>query len=103
MIDLHTHSTVSDGTDPPERIVELAAEAGCSAVALTDHDSLAGIGAARARAEQLGIRFVPGCEISCHPVAVDPQSAQLLDERAPAVLHEVDQHVHAADRHERNL
>jgi predicted metal-dependent phosphoesterase TrpH len=68
MIDLHTHSTVSDGTDPPERIVELAVEAGCSAVALTDHDSLAGIGAARTRAAALGITFVPGCEVSCAPV-----------------------------------
>jgi len=66
MIDLHTHSTVSDGTDPPERIPELAAAAGCSAVALTDHDSLAGLGRARERAAELGIRLVPGCEISCH-------------------------------------
>jgi predicted metal-dependent phosphoesterase TrpH len=65
MIDLHTHSDVSDGSDPPERIPELAAEAGCSAVALTDHDSLAGIGRARRRAEELGIIFVPGCEVSC--------------------------------------
>ncbi|MGO9028959.1 MAG: PHP domain-containing protein [Acidimicrobiales bacterium] len=66
MIDLHTHSTVSDGSDPPERIPELAAAAGCRAVALTDHDSLAGLGAARARAAELGITLVPGCEISCH-------------------------------------
>ncbi len=65
MIDLHTHSDVSDGSDPPERIPELAAEAGCSAVALTDHDSLAGIGPARRRAEELGITFVAGCEVSC--------------------------------------
>jgi 3',5'-nucleoside bisphosphate phosphatase len=68
MIDLHTHSAVSDGSDPPERIPELAAEAGCSAVALTDHDSLAGIGPARNRADQLGITLVPGCEVSCQPV-----------------------------------
>jgi predicted metal-dependent phosphoesterase TrpH len=65
MIDLHTHSDVSDGSDPPERIPELAAEAGCGAVALTDHDSLAGIGAAGRRAAELGITFVPGCEVSC--------------------------------------
>jgi hypothetical protein len=65
MIDLHTHSDVSDGSDPPERIPELAAEAGCGAVALTDHDSLAGIGAAAQRAAELGITFVPGCEVSC--------------------------------------
>ena len=68
MIDLHTHSDVSDGSDPPARIPELAAEAGCSAVALTDHDSLAGVGPARRRAEELGITFVPGCEVSCQPV-----------------------------------
>jgi predicted metal-dependent phosphoesterase TrpH len=68
VIDLHTHSTVSDGSDAPARVVELAAEAGCSALALTDHDSLAGIGPARRRASELGITFVPGCEVSCRPV-----------------------------------
>jgi predicted metal-dependent phosphoesterase TrpH len=65
VIDLHTHSDVSDGSDPPGRVVELAVEAGCSALALTDHDSLAGIGPARRRAAELGITFVPGCEVSC--------------------------------------
>jgi 3',5'-nucleoside bisphosphate phosphatase len=68
VIDLHTHSTVSDGSDPPERIPELAALVGCSAVALTDHDSLAGLPAARQRAEELGVDLIPGCEISCRPV-----------------------------------
>src|ERR1700722_20594080 len=68
MIALHTHSVVSDGSDQPARIPELAVEAGCSAVALTDHDSLAGIGRARLRAEELGITFVPGCEVSCQTV-----------------------------------
>jgi 3',5'-nucleoside bisphosphate phosphatase len=65
MIDLHTHSTCSDGTDAPERIPELAAAAGCSAVALTDHDTLVGLEAARRRAGELGIDLVPGCEVSC--------------------------------------
>ncbi len=65
MIDLHAHSTCSDGTDPPERIPELAAAAGCSAVALTDHDTLAGIGRARSRADTLGVELVAGCEVSC--------------------------------------
>lgn len=65
MIDLHTHSTVSDGSDAPGRVAELAAEAGCSAFALTDHDRLDGIPEARARAGQLGVEVVPGCEISC--------------------------------------
>lgn len=65
MIDLHTHSTVSDGSDPPERIPELAAAAGCTAVALTDHDRLDGIEAARAAASSAGVELVPGCELSC--------------------------------------
>lgn len=65
MIDLHTHSTCSDGTDPPARIAELAAAAGCSAVALTDHDTLFGLDEARRRAAELGVTLVPGCEVSC--------------------------------------
>lgn len=75
MIDLHTHSTVSDGSDPPRRIPELAAEAGCSAVALTDHDRIDGVGEARARADELGVELVPGCELSC---AFSPGSMHML-------------------------
>jgi len=69
VIDLHTHSDRSDGSDPPDRIVEMAHDVGCSAVALTDHDTLDGLPAARDRAGQLGIRLVPGCEVSCIPIA----------------------------------
>jgi predicted metal-dependent phosphoesterase TrpH len=65
MIDLHTHSTASDGSDQPAAIAEMAAQAGCTAFALTDHDGLAGISSAAAAAMSYGIRFVPGCEISC--------------------------------------
>ena len=65
-IDLHTHSTASDGTDAPARIVELAAELGLKAVALTDHDTTAGLPefvAAAVRHPE--ITAVPGVEISC--------------------------------------
>ena len=65
MIDLHSHSSASDGSDAPARIPELAAAAGCSAVALTDHDTLEGIAEATFRAAELGIELVPGCELSC--------------------------------------
>jgi len=65
MIDLHLHSTVSDGSDSPDRIVELAHLAGCTAMALTDHDSQEGVALASKRGEELGIQVVPGCEISC--------------------------------------
>lgn len=69
MIDLHTHSTVSDGSEAPGRVVELAAEAGCTALALTDHDSLDGLGEAKRVAAELGVRLVPGCEVSCRKPA----------------------------------
>ena len=65
VIDLHLHSTCSDGSETPERVVELASEAGCTAMALTDHDGLAGVLQAGDRAASLGIAFVPGCEVSC--------------------------------------
>ncbi|MBV8985596.1 MAG: PHP domain-containing protein [Acidimicrobiia bacterium] len=65
MIDLHTHSTASDGSDPPERIPELAAANGCRAVALTDHDRMDGLEAAAKRAAEVGVELVPGTEISC--------------------------------------
>jgi 3',5'-nucleoside bisphosphate phosphatase len=65
MIDLHTHSNVSDGSDAPARIAELAAAAGCTAFSLTDHDRLDGQREAGRRAAELGLALVPGCEISC--------------------------------------
>ncbi|MDA8296075.1 MAG: PHP domain-containing protein [Actinomycetota bacterium] len=65
MIDLHTHSTCSDGSESPASVVEHAVASGCSAVALTDHDNLDGLAEARAKARTLGVRLVPGCEVSC--------------------------------------
>lgn len=65
VIDLHTHSMCSDGSDPPERLPELAAAAGCRAVALTDHDTFAGLPRARSRAGEVGVELVSGCEVSC--------------------------------------
>ena len=75
MIDLHCHSTCSDGSESPEAVVELAAAAGLSAVALTDHDGLAGLADAARRAARLGIEFVSGCEVSC---AFEPGSMHVL-------------------------
>ena len=66
VIDLHTHSNVSDGSDTPEELVDLAVKAGLSALALTDHDRQDGIEGARRRADAAGIELVPGVEISCH-------------------------------------
>src|SRR5215471_4993096 len=63
-VDLHSHSTVSDGLDSPAELVRLMAYAGISAFALTDHDTLQGLPEARREAEALGIELVPGAEIS---------------------------------------
>ena len=63
-IDLHTHSTASDGTLPPEQVIEAAAQCGLKALALTDHDTIGGIPAAREAGERLGIRIITGVELS---------------------------------------
>ena len=63
-VDLHTHSTASDGTTPPDVLVREAREAGLSVVALTDHDTDAGWAAAEA-ALPSGLTLVRGAEISC--------------------------------------
>ena len=63
-IDLHAHSTASDGTDAPAALVRKAKRAGLSALSLTDHDTTAGLEEAAAEASKLGIDFLPGIEIS---------------------------------------
>lgn len=63
-IDLHCHSTVSDGVLPPEQVVARAHANGVQVLALTDHDETAGLAAAGVCAQQAGMRFVPGVEVS---------------------------------------
>jgi predicted metal-dependent phosphoesterase TrpH len=62
-VDLHAHSTASDGALPPEGLIAAAVKAKLSAIALTDHDTLAGVPAALAAAPE-GLRVVPGVELS---------------------------------------
>jgi predicted metal-dependent phosphoesterase TrpH len=86
--DLHTHSTASDGTLSPMELVARAAAAGVTALALTDHDTVAGVAEATAAAAEHGIRLIPGVEVSVtwggrtvHIVglAVDPMCADMLE------------------------
>ena len=63
-VDLHTHTTASDGSDSPERLVSAAAELGLSAVAITDHDTTAGLMQAQRAAAAAGIELVAGVELS---------------------------------------
>ena len=64
-IDLHTHSSISDGTDEPAALVRLAQAAGLDVVALTDHDTFDGLDEAVAEGDRLGIEVVRGMELSC--------------------------------------
>ncbi|MBG6192014.1 putative metal-dependent phosphoesterase TrpH [Arthrobacter sp. CAN_A212] len=64
-IDLHTHSTVSDGTESPAVLIRAARNAGLDVVALTDHDSTAGWGPAAEAAQLEGVALIPGMEVSC--------------------------------------
>lgn len=84
-IDLHVHTTASDGSCPPEKAVELAAELGLSAIAITDHDTVSGYAGAKSAGERLGLEVVPGIEISTkydravHILGyyIDPRSPEL--------------------------
>ncbi|MCG2622803.1 PHP domain-containing protein [Arthrobacter sp. I2-34] len=90
-IDLHTHSRVSDGTEPPADVIRAAIDAGLDVVALTDHDTTAGWADAGAAARELGIGFVPGMEISCRTgdgISVHVL-AYLQDPHHPGLLAEI--------------
>ena len=63
-IDLHVHSNASDGSYPPERVIEIAEANGVTVISLTDHDTLEGLPEAQARADEAGIRLIPGVELS---------------------------------------
>ncbi|MDO5500739.1 MAG: PHP domain-containing protein [Propionibacteriaceae bacterium] len=104
-IDLHSHSTVSDGTDTPEDLVALARSIGLDVLAITDHDTFDHLPAARAAARREGVELLDGMEMSCefggksvHVVAygMDPADPTLSteltriragrDERLPTML-----------------
>lgn len=87
-IDLHTHSTASDGTLTPTELIELAKQKEISHLALTDHDTTAGLSEAAMAAEQAGVTLIPGVEISVtwqkklfHIVGlnIDPDNATLVE------------------------
>lgn len=73
IVDLHTHTTASDGTDSPEELVRVAAAAGLSGLAITDHDTLEGSDAGAIAAERIGLPFLRGLELS----------TRLLEEKTP--------------------
>ena len=90
-IDLHTHSNISDGTDTPAGLVDRAGALGLDVVALTDHDTFAGLDEATVRGVQVGVQVVQGLELSC---ARGSQSVHLLaygaDPEAPGLSAELE-------------
>ncbi len=62
--DLHIHTSFSDGTDSPEKIVELAKKNGLTTIAITDHDVIAGIGPAQKKGAELGVEVIAGIELT---------------------------------------
>lgn len=101
MIDLHTHSSFSDGTLNPKELITLAHKTGLKAIALTDHDIIDGLSLARETAKELGIEFINGIEFSADYQGVElhilgyfinPENKELL-----AFLKELD-----ISREERN-
>jgi len=88
LVDLHTHSSASDGELAPAALIEKARALGLSTIALTDHDTVAGIVEARSAAAQAGIEFIPGIEIEIDfepgefhllGYGIDPDSGPLLE------------------------
>lgn len=87
-VDLHAHTTASDGQLTPTELVKAAAAAGVGVLAVTDHDTTRGVAEALAAAWEVGIRLIPGVELSaegapgkCHllGLGIDPEYAPLND------------------------
>ena len=100
-IDLHIHTTASDGTFTPEEVVREASRLGLAAVAITDHDTAAGYARAAAEGEKRGLEVVPGIEISTKFRSAVHILGYYIDVDSPA-LEEVLEWMHR-DREERNV
>ena len=99
-IDLHIHTTASDGTATPEEVVREASRIGLAAIAITDHDTAAGYERAAAEAEKTGLEVVPGIEISTKYGGAVHILGYYIDVASPALQEVLDWIVH--DRDERN-
>ncbi len=87
LIDLHSHTTHSDGQRSPDELLDEAAAAGIGVLALTDHDTVSGIAEAKAAAARVGLRLVAGIELSAELHGREVHVlGHLLDETSPALL-----------------
>ena len=99
-IDLHVHTTASDSTASPAEAVRLAKEAGLSAIAITDHDTISGYAEAAEAGKALGVEVVPGIEISTKYGRAVHILGYYIDPNSEKIAPVLDWVVH--DRDERN-
>ena len=99
-IDLHVHTTASDGTASPAEAVKLAKAAGLSAIAITDHDTVSGYAEAAEAGEKYGVEVVPGIEISTKYGRAVHILGYYIDPNSEKIAPVLDWVVH--DRDERN-
>lgn len=89
-VDLHIHSTASDGSFSPREVVTMARDRSLKAVALTDHDTIDGVAEAIQTGEQLGIEVIPGIEISAYfPAGTMHILGYFIDYRQPSFNHQL--------------
>jgi hypothetical protein len=87
VVDLHSHTTCSDGRTPPRDLVRLAKEAGVDVLAVTDHDSVEAVPECQDEGRRSGVRVVPGIELSARFDGRDVHVLGIgLDASAPALL-----------------
>lgn len=89
-IDLHAHSTASDGTLSPTALVRAARDAGLSAIALTDHDTADGVAEAVAEGARCGVEVVPGIELSASSEAKLHILGYFIDPASPVLVRALD-------------
>ncbi|OMH41433.1 phosphatase [Desulfurobacterium indicum] len=105
MVDLHVHTTCSDGTDKPEDVVRLAYLKGLSLISITDHDTVAGLNRAMSAGKLYGVDVIPGIEVTADTSTL-PESAEFhilgyfVNPSAPSMLELVD--FFSKSREERN-
>ena len=101
IVDLHTHTTASDGSYTPTELVKYAKQKGLSAIAITDHDTVAGVEEASMEGEELGIRVIPGAELSTRVDDCDVHMTSLfINCKNKRIIKRLDDM--AASRQERN-
>jgi predicted metal-dependent phosphoesterase TrpH len=93
LIDLHLHSTRSDGSSTPEEVVQRAAGLDLKIISLTDHDSVSGVSGAQEAGEALGVQVVPGAELSAQHDGRDVHIlAYFVDHTSESLIHSLAQY-----------